>query len=291
MDYVGAIYRPPSEADSLLLQVTVGCSHNRCTYCSMYLEKRFRPKSWDVIVQDIREAASIGPRFRRVFLCDGDALILPTERLTETLEAIRRYLPWVERVSAYGDTRSVLRKPVADLEALRRLGLGMVYHGVESGDDDVLRAVHKGGTRAQVVETANRLRDAGITHSVIVMLGLGGVDGSDRHARATASLLSEIGPAYVGVLTTTVVPGTPLALAEEQGSFVLPSKFDMLRELLTIVEHARFSQCQFSSNHASNYLPVRCMLPRDRDQVLKALREVVEAGDERVLRPEWSRGL
>ncbi len=291
MDYVGSIYRPPSEADSLLVQVTVGCSHNRCTYCAMYQDKRFRAKPWDVIEKDIHSAASIGPRFRRVFLCDGDALILSTDRLRRILTTIREHLPWVQRVSVYGDTRSVLRKSVEELRDLRDLGLGMVYHGVESGDDEVLQAVRKGGTRDEVVRTAERLRQADIAHSVIVMLGLGGVEGSDQHARATASLLSEIDPPFVGVLTTTLVPGTPLAEMQSRGEFVLPSKFEMLRELLTIVEHTELTGCRFSSNHASNYLPVRCTMPRDREEVLRALRAVVAAGDERILRPEWSRGL
>lgn len=291
MDYVGSIYRPPSEAGSLLLQVTVGCSHNACTYCAMYQEKPFRAKSWEVIEKDIREAAAIGPRFRRIFLCDGDALILSTQRLREILSTIRRDLPWVERVSTYGDTRSVLRKTVEELSLLRELGLGMVYHGVESGDDAVLEAIRKGGTREQVVQTASKLRDAGIDHSVIVMLGIGGVQGSHRHAVETASLLTEIDPPYVGVLTTTVVAGTALFQAAEGGTFVLPSKFEMLKELLTIVELSELSNCRFSSNHASNYLPVRCVLPRDREEVLRVLRGVVASGNEGLLRPEWSRGL
>ncbi len=275
----------------MLLQVTVGCSHNKCSYCAMYREKRFRPKPWNVIEKDILEAASIGPRFRKVFLCDGDALILPMGRLVEILTALRQHLPWVERISLYGDTRSVLRKSVSELSQLRQLGLTMVYHGVESGDDEVLRAVEKGGTRSEVVQTAKCLREAAMAHSVIIMLGLGGVQRSEQHIKATASLLSEIDPPFVGVLTTTVVPGTPLAQAEHAGSFVLPSKFDMLRELLYLIENARFSKCRFSSNHASNYLPVRCMLPRDRQSVLSALRAVIDKGDDSVLRPEWSRGL
>ena len=291
MDYVGSIYRPPSEADSLLLQVTVGCSHNACTYCAMYLEKRFRAKPWEVIDRDIREAAQIGPRFHRVFLCDGDALVLSTDRLRTILRAVRDRLGWVQRVSVYGDTRSVLRKSVEELTELRELGLGMVYHGVESGDDDVLRFVSKGGTRAEVVQTAQRLRAAGIAHSVIVMLGIGGVEGAQKHACETASLLSEIDPPYVGVLTTTLVPGTPLYEAGRAGTFTLPTKFEMLRELLTIVENAELSNCRFSSNHASNYLPVRCTMPRDKDRVVGVLREVVDAGDESMLRPEWTRGL
>ncbi|PIE06173.1 MAG: radical SAM protein [Sorangium cellulosum] len=291
MDYVGSIYRPPSEANSLLLQVTVGCSHNQCTYCAMYLDKKFRPKKWEVIKGDIDEAAAMGPRFRRIFLCDGDALILSMNRLLRILTAIREKMPWVQRVSTYGDTRSVLNKSVDDLKELKALGLSMVYHGVESGDDDVLSRICKGGKRTQVVQTAERLKEAGITHSVIVMLGLGGIDGGDQHARQTASLLSEIDPEYVGVLTTTVVPNTPLYGSVQAGEFQLPSKFKMLEELLTIVENSDLSRCRFSSNHASNYLPVRCMMPQDKERVVKTLKQVLKAEDENALRPEWSRGL
>jgi radical SAM superfamily enzyme YgiQ (UPF0313 family) len=291
MDYVGDIFRPPSEADSLLLQVTTGCSHNRCIYCAMYLDKAFSTKADPVVDRDIAQARRIGPRFRRVFLCDGDALILSQRRLVRILSRIRAELPWVERVGVYGDTRSVLRKSVAQLRELAGLGLGIVYHGVETGDEEVMRRVDKGASRAEVVETAERLRAAGIAHSVIVMLGLGGVERSEQHALETASLLHEIDPPFVGALTTTVVPGTRLFEEQQAGRFVLPSKFGFLRELLQIVENTRLTACRFSSNHASNYLPVRCELSRDHDEVVAALREVIEAGDERVLRPEWARGL
>jgi radical SAM superfamily enzyme YgiQ (UPF0313 family) len=226
-----------------------------------------------------------------VFLCDGDALIVPQQRLVRTLEAIRLRLPWVERVGVYGDTRSVLRKSTEELRELRELGLRIVYHGVESGDEEVLRRVDKGGKPEEVVRSAERLRQADIAHSVIVMLGLGGTERSQRHAEATSDLLSRIDPPYVGVLTTTVVPGTPLHDQQVSGEFALPSKFDMLRELVTIVERAQLTACRFSSNHASNYLPVRCTMSEDRDKVLRVLRAVLATGDEQMLRPEWSRGL
>ena len=291
MDYVGRIYRPPSEAKSLLLQVTIGCSHNRCAYCDMYRDKRFRPKDPAQITRDIEQAANAGPVFERVFLCDGDALILPTRKLLAILEQIREHLPWVKRVGVYGDTRSVGRKSVDELTALREAGLGIVYHGMESGDDETLVAIDKGGTRAQCIETAARLRDAGITHSVMVLLGIGGVQRSEQHAKNTASALTEMDPPYVGALTTTVVPGTPLAEAAAAGTFALPDKFAMLSELRTIVADSEFSATRFSANHASNYLPIRADLPRDKDGVLAALDEIIARGDERMLKPETLRGL
>lgn len=294
MDYVGRIFRPPSEAHSLLLQVTIGCSHNRCVYCDMYRDKQFRPKPWELIEADLREAAALGARgvrSKRVFLCDGDALILGNKRLMQILAGIRHYLPWVERVGTYGDTRSVGRKSVEQLIELREAGLGIVYHGMESGDDQVLELIDKGGTRPELIETAAKLRAAGITHSVIVLLGIGGVALSEAHALHTAETLTQMDPPYVGALTTTIVPGTPLAEMAARGEFELPSKFRMLEELRTIVAESEFSDCRFSSNHASNYLPLRGTLPGDKAEIVALLDEVLARGDERLLKPEHLRGL
>ena len=291
MEYVGRIFRPPSEAQSLLLQVSVGCSHNRCAYCDMYRDKRFTIKPWETVERDLREAAAMGPRFERVFLCDGDALILPTKRLLQVLDGGRTHLPWVQRVGVYGDTRSVGRKTVPELKTLREAGLGIVYHGVESGDDPTLAAIDKGGTRAECVDTAAKLAAAGIIHSVIILLGVGGVARSSEHARNTASLLTAMDPPFVGALTTTVLPNTPLHARQTAGDFALPGKFQMLAELRTIVADSELTQCRFSSNHASNYLPLRSTLPRDKAQILAVLDEVLAERDERMLKPEWMRAL
>ncbi len=294
MDYVGRIFRPPSEAHSLLLQVTVGCSHNRCSYCDMYRDKQFKPKPWPTIEQDLREAARHGARGLRsdkVFLCDGDALILSTKRLLEILAGIRTHLPWVTRVGTYGDTRSVGNKSVEELRALREAGLGIVYHGMESGSDEVLARIDKGGTRAELIATADKLRAADLVHSVIVLLGIGGEALSERHAHETASALSRMDPPYVGALTTTVLPGTPLFEQQARGEFVLPGKFRMLEELRTIVAELECSNCRFSSNHASNYVPLRGTLPHDKPAMLAVLDEIIARGDERLLKPERLRAL
>jgi len=291
MDYVGNIYRPPSEAQSLLLQVTVGCSHNTCTYCQMYKGERFKTKAWEVVEADIEEARRMGPRFSRLFLCDGDSLILSQRKLVQILERVRERLPWVERVGTYGDTRSVLKKSVEELSELHELGLGIVYHGVESGDEETLRRVDKGGTVEECVETAERLRAAGIQHSVMVLLGIGGAARSAQHASATAALLTRMQPTYAGALTTTVVPGTPLAEEQARGEFVLPEKLELLGELRTIVAESDLEATRFSANHASNYLPIRASLPRDKEAVLRLLDEVLESGDESRLKPEYLRAL
>jgi radical SAM superfamily enzyme YgiQ (UPF0313 family) len=291
MDYVGQIFRPPSEAPSLLLQITIGCSHNRCTYCAMYRDKQFKPKSWETIEADLKQAQAQGAVYRRVFLCDGDALILSTKRLLQVLEGIRTRLPWVERVGTYADTRSVGRKTVAELTELREAGLGIVYHGMESGDDEVLEQIEKGGNREECIATAAKLKEAGILHSVMVMLGVGGHQRSEEHARNTATALTKMDPDFVGALTTTIVPGTPLHQQQAEGAFKLPGKFEMLRELRTILAESSFSNCRFSSNHASNYLPLRTLLPRDQQQVVALLDEVLASNDERLLKPEAYRGL
>jgi radical SAM superfamily enzyme YgiQ (UPF0313 family) len=291
MDYVGSMYRPPSEAQSLLLQVTVGCSHNRCSFCGMYRDKRFRPKPWARVVADIAEARAVGPVFDRVFLCDADALILSTSKLLRILAHIRTELPWIDRVGTYGDTRSVGRKTVDELRELREAGLSIVYHGVESGDDEVLRRIDKGGTRAECIDTAARLREAGIVHSVIVLLGIGGVELSGQHASNTATVLTEMDPPFAGALTITVLSGTPLADMQRHGTFVLPDKFRLLEELRTMVAESSLSSCRFSANHASNYLPLRSTLPGDKARVVKLLDEVLARRDERLLKPEYLRAL
>ena len=296
MDHVGRIFRPPSEADSLLLQVSVGCSHNKCSYCAMYdlPEQKFRIKNWETVAADIAEAAAwsrSGRSIRRVCLCDGDALILPTEHLSRVLETLRTEIPSVRRVGIYGDARSILRKSPAELTALKELGLGIVYHGAESGDDEVLRRVDKGSTAEEAVEAAARLAQAGIRHSVMVMLGLGGTERSTEHATRTAELLSRMDPPFVGALTTTLVPGTPLFRECEEGRFVLPDPWGMLEELRILIRDTRFTRCRFHSNHASNYVPLSLNLPVDRDKAVEALDRILEDRDESSLQSEYLRGL
>ena len=267
----------------------------------MYRDKRFAAKPWEIIEKDIieasqsvRDAKGSGLQllgFDRVFLCDGDALILSTKKLVQILEAIRHYLPWVTRVSTYGDTRSIKKKTVEELKQLKALGLGMVYHGMESGDDEVLTLIEKGGTQSEAIETARLFKEAGIKHSVMVLLGVGGKKFSLQHAKNTAATLTQMDPPFVGALTTTLVPETPIAEQEASGSFELPSKFEMLQELRTIVAESDFTNCRFSANHASNYLPIRGTLPKDKHAILHALDLTIERADEALLVPEEFRGL
>ncbi len=288
---VEPVFRPPSEASSLILQLTVGCSWNRCTYCAMYRGKEFRVRPLEELLEEIRGAAAAVPGVRRIFLADGDALAAPLELLERVLEEIRRELPGVSRVGIYGDSRSILRHGREELSRLRELGLGIVYFGPETGDEATLRAVRKGTTVERQLEASRTVLAAGIKLSIMVLLGLAGTEGSNRHARATGRFLVDAAPTYAAALTVTPVPGTELFDALESGSFQLPGRWGMLQELLWMLEQMDGYRGPFHANHASNYLPLKLRLPRDREPAMNLIRQVLETRDETALRPEWARGL
>ncbi|MCG6930800.1 MAG: radical SAM protein [Desulfofustis sp.] len=289
MHYQGNIFRPPSEANSILLQVTTGCSHNTCTFCGMYKQSRFTIKDDATIMADIEFAAHHCRRQHRLFLCDGDALILPQKRLLPILEAIRGKLPWVTRVGTYANARSIALKTVGELEQLRDLGLKIAYMGLESGDDEVLTSINKGSESARIIEMAKKLRAAGIKLSITVILGIAGIEGSHRHAEQSGRALTEIDPEYVGALSLMLVPETELYRRWEQGRFVLPGPREMLSELQIMIRHTDLTRGLFHANHASNYLPIKARLPKDKAATL-ALIDRALAG-EIDLRPEYLRGL
>lgn len=290
MKYEGMIIRPPSEAHSLLLQVTVGCSHNKCIFCAAYKEKKFRIKKFNEIEEDILEASRYGS-VEKVFLCDGDALIIPQIRLVEILESIKHNLTGVKRVGTYANAKSILRKTPEELSSLRDLGLKIIYLGVETGSEELLKKVRKGVTYSEMVEAGRRVKEAGITLSVTVLLGIGGKDKSVEHAMETARILTDIDPDYVGALTVMVIPGTPLYEEYKSGVFELPDSFGFLQELGLMVANSNFTDCLFTSNHASNYLPIRAKMPQEKDETVKMIYDVIEAGDSRLLRPEYLRAL
>jgi radical SAM superfamily enzyme YgiQ (UPF0313 family) len=290
MEYEGIVIRPPSEAESLILQVTLGCSHNRCTFCPTYKGRRFRIKDLDTIKSEIDEAASYGP-FRKVFLADGDALIIPQPKLLAILEYLQEKIRGLRRVGIYGNAKSVLRKSVDELKVLKNRKLGIIYLGVETGNPALLEKIRKGASYEQMVEAGRRVKEAGITLSVTVLLGLGGIEHGHQHALATAKILSDIDPDFASALTLMVVPGTPLYADMEAGRFQLPTPFQLLEELGVIVAHSHLSQCYFTSNHASNYLPIKARLPRDKEAVVNLIHQVVSSEDASRLRPEFLRGL
>ncbi len=290
MEYEGIVIRPPSEADSLILQVTLGCSHNRCTFCPTYKGHRFRIKDLQVIKEEIDEMSRCGP-FRKVFLADGDALIMPQPKLLAIFDDLNEKISGLRRVGIYGNAKSILRKSVEELKALADRKLGIIYLGVETGDPALLEKVRKGATYEQMVEAGRRVKEAGISLSATVLLGLAGTQAGQQHAEATGKILSDIDPDFASALTLMVVPGTPLYEDMKAGRFQLPSPFELLEELGTIVAHSNFSRCYFTSNHASNYLPIKARLPKDKETVVNLIQKVVNSEDRSLLRPEFLRGL
>lgn len=289
MHYEGNVIRPPSEADSIILQVTVGCSHNKCTFCGAYKDVRFRIKEDEEVDQDIDFAATYCKRQKRVFLADGDALIIPQKRLVPLLGRIREKLPWVNRISLYANTKSIMLKSDDELKELKRLGLDRVYMGVESGSDRILRDIRKGADSAGMITAGKRIKDAGLFLSVTVLLGIGGTAYSQEHAVATGRVVSAMGANQIAALTLMLLPNTLLYLDEKTNKFTLPDQKEVLLELRTMVEHISSPRVQFHSNHASNYLPLNCRLTKDRDRVLAVIDQAL-AGT-RMLKPEFLRAL
>ncbi len=289
MHYEGTCIRPPSEAYSILLQVTLGCSHNKCTFCGTYKDKRFQIKDDRIILSDILFASKYMRAQDRVFLMDGDALIIPQKRLMWILERIEEHLPWVKRVGAYANAKSIKMKTLEELKELKAHGLGILYLGVETGHDEILKKIRKGTTAQNLIQMGRKVREAGIKLSVTVLLGIGGRELSLEHARATGELLSQMDPNYVGALTLMLIPGTPLHKDYVEGKFELPSERELLLELREMLAHTNLTQGLFMSNHASNYLPIKARLPRGKQEALdlidRALRGQIG------LRPEWMRAL
>lgn len=290
MNYEMPLFRPPSEAESLILQVTLGCSHNRCTFCSMYRTKRFRPRPFELIRQEIDEArAALGARtVRRVFLADGDAMCLSTRRLLPILERLEQTFEKLQRVGIYANARDVLGKTDEQLRMLRSHKLRMLYLGLESGDEETLTRVEKGATADQIVEAVRRAQAAGMSVSTMVLIGLGGRARSLIHARASAAAVNRMEPTYTALLTYTPTPGSPLYDEIQRGTFELPDPLGSIQEIHAFISDLR-CRTYFTCNHASNYLPLRGKLPGARQDLLSCL-EAALAGD-LPLKPEFLRGL
>ncbi|MEW6078836.1 MAG: radical SAM protein [Thermodesulfobacteriota bacterium] len=289
MHYEGNMIRPPSEAYSILLQATVGCSHNKCTFCGAYKGVRFKIKPDDVIMEDIAFAARYCRHQNRLFICDGDALIIPQERLLAILKEIERRLPWVERVGVYANTKGLKMKSDEELRELRRHGLKIAYMGLESGDDETLLKVNKGATADTMIAMGKKARRAGIALSITVLLGLAGRERSEIHAEKTGRVLTAIDPEYVGALSLMLIPGTPLYDEYEAGRFPILTPEETLRELRTMIAHTDLSGGLFHANHASNYLPIKARLPEDKTATLRLINRAL-AGQIR-LKPEHLRAL
>ena len=303
------IIRPPSEARSYYLPLTAGCSNNTCTFCQYYGSKLQIRDVEEVIAEIDALAMYVRNNIRipgipdivywiasdwdgkGVFLQDADALIYPYDKLKIVLEYMNEKLPFVERVAIYATAADILRRTPEELEELRKLKLGIVYMGLESGDDEILRNVKKGITSEEMIEAVKRVKAAGILTSVMVILGLGGIEKSERHAEETIRVLNEMDPDYVGALTLLYVEGAPIMKEMAEGRFHTISEFQSLKELLIMIENSQFSDCFFSSMHASNYLAIRGRLPREKERMVAQLKSVIEKGDQSTLRPESYRRL
>ena len=289
MHYEGTVIRPPSEADSIILQVTVGCSRNHCTFCGAYKEVRFRIKEEEIVAKDIDFAAQYCTNQKRVFLADGDALIIPQKRLEKLCSYILSRLKNVRRISLYASADSIRSKSISELQRLKQLGLDRTYMGLESGDDEVLRAVKKMETAASLETAGRKIVDSGLFLSTTVISGLAGKHGSLRHACRTAELLNRIAPNQIAALTLMPMENTALGRDILAHRFALLSPVEILEELKILVEHITVERTQFAANHASNYLPVTGRLKRDKSKILNALEQALKGKS--ALVPEYSRSL
>jgi radical SAM superfamily enzyme YgiQ (UPF0313 family) len=292
MSYEGNIFRPFSEANSYLLQCTVGCSHNACTFCGMYKDKKYRVRPLEEIKEDIRAAKEYYGDMDKVFLCDGDAVAIETRMLLEILAELKRAFPSLRHVGTYVGPASTLAKDRAELRALCEAGLTKAYLGVETGDDRLLKEVRKGVTSEEMLRAGRSLIEAGMNLSSMILLGLAGRGPrSSEHALATAAITNEMKPHYLAALTITPVPGTVLFRQLQSGSFELPDPFETLEEMKVLFENLTVDNMKFVGIHASNYLPINGTLQKDRARMLTTISSVLESRDASMIRSENKRGL
>lgn len=289
MNYEGDIIRPPSEAFSIILQATVGCSHNRCTFCGAYRDRAFRLKEEETVEADLAFAAEYCRRQQTLFLADGNALAMPQAKLVNLLQRIRSVLPWVRRVSLYANARDILRRSPEDLRQLRELGMSRLYMGLETGHDPTLLAIAKGSNSREMIAAGLRVRGAGIFLSVTVLLGIAGSRDSQAHARATAEVLNQMRPNQVAALTLMLLANTPLARSAQEGNFELPDRNGLLLELRTLLEGLDLDRAQFQANHASNYFELDGRLARDKIRLIGQVDDALAGAIK--LKPEYHRAL
>lgn len=290
MRYEGDIYRPPSEAYSLLVQVTIGCTHNKCTFCKMFKNKKFRVRALEEVLEDLAWARQRYRRVERMFLCDGDALALSNRRLMPILEYIKEKFPECERVTIYGRANDVNKKTEEEMKELFDAGITMVYIGAESGSDKVLKDVNKGVTRQELIDAVRKIEDCGMEASVTFISGLAGKDGWEDHAIQTGTMITEMNPSYVGLLTLIVEPNVPMFDDIQSGKLRLLSPEEVMQETLLMLEHTHVDKkCVFRSNHASNYVSLRGDLPQDKEKMMDMLKKAI--GNHDMFRHEMFRAL
>lgn len=289
IEYDPPVYRPPGEWRSFLVQATIGCSHNGCTFCGMYKGKKFRIRSMDDIIGDIREAAAFYNQYEKVFLCDGDAIVMKTEDLLEIIGEIKKDFPHCRLISTYAGPRSTLSKTPEELKILHEAGLGRAYLGIETGMEALLQSTNKGVTRTEMLEAGLRLRNAGIDLWGIILIGLGGKPLSMENARETAKIINEMQPNHLSAMNYTPVEGTKLGNQALRGEFQVLGAKESLMETAELIRNLEVSGMHFTSDHASNYLPLKGTLNEDRDKLLRLIDGAI--GGKVAVRSEASRGL
>jgi len=293
LNYIEPVFRPPSEARSLILQVTNGCSWNNCTFCDMYTleQKKFRPKKQEDIEAELRMIAASGHPVRKVFLADGDAMTLSFRRLRDIVLAVKKYLPTVQRISSYCLPRNLLKKSVEELAELRELGLTMMYVGCETGDDQLLENIQKGETYASSLAALTKIKAAGMKSSVMILNGMGGSKYSEQHAINSAKLMNDAQPEYLATLVISFPGGIERYQAGFDGDFVQLTQLELFREMEMMLDTLELEKTIFRSDHASNYLVLKGVLNRDKDALLKQVRTAINQPGVIPLRQEWQRGL
>lgn len=289
--YKGTVIRPPSEAGSLIFQITFGCSDNRCIFCPAYKDKKLEIKSLEQIEKEIFRASKIFPETRKIFFADGDAIIIEQEKLIKIFDIAKIHFPMLSRIGIYGSIKSIEHKTVDDLKELKAKKLGLIYLGFETGDEEVYRIIKKYGSPEKNVETCNKVKEADIKTNVTVILGLGGKKYSTNHAMNTAKILNESQPHQIACLTLMIVKGTPIYNMAKKGEFELPDSFEILEELKILIENLQDFNCLFFSNHASNYFPINARFPNDKAKIITELERVIKKREKGMLTADFLRGL
>ena len=291
IDYVETVYRPPSEASSLILQLTIGCSHNACTFCDMYKNKKFYSKNWDEFTEHVEYLAGFHPRPDKIFLADGNCLAVDTDMLLRVMKYLKDKFPSVKRITSYAGPKDILSKTPEELKAIKLAGLDMVYMGVESGNDEILKKICKGVHPDEMVTAGQRVVQSGIKLSVTVISGIGGKEFWREHALDSAKVVNAINPEYLGLLTLMVRPGTRMFKEVSEGKFHLLEASEVAEETLLFIENLDLDSCVFRSNHVSNYLSLAGTFPKDKEKLLASIRSVLKRDTDKLYRPEFLRHL
>jgi len=292
MEYDMPLFRPPSEARSLIFQVTLGCSWNRCLFCAMYRTKKFLVRPFEEVEKDVIEMSWRYPNTRKIFLADGDPLAAPADFIIKVLDLMNQRFPKLERISTYAGPTNLKAKTKEELKEFKARKLDVLYLGIETGNDQLLNKIKKGATSKQIIEVSRKAIDAGLRMSTFIILGLGGVDGSHAHAKDSARVANAIDPHFLATLTLMLGPYEKVYEQEIMGDgFKLIDKKQSLQELRWFVEDLTLTNCKFGSEHASNYLPISGTLPRDKEEILRLIDKALADTSSRMIRPEWARGL